>query len=140
MPVKNIPALEKIFERSQIGTDVFVYGFNAEKTCGENSWVAEIIHELIENFLVAIHRDKLRVKVQGKEICKAALGEFVKEDAANYHKILTGDGSIKFFEYPFHDMGKLELRVLLDSTAKFNRRVLIVRKSVAHSRKNIWRS
>ena len=135
MPVEKIPALEKIFERSQIGTDVFIYGFNAEKTCGENSWVAEIIHELIENFLLAIHRDKLRVKVQGFELNKDTLNKIFNNhadrfnEAIHYHKILTGDGSIKFFGYPFHDMGKLKLSVLLDSTAKLNRKVLIVRKS-----------
>lgn len=124
LPVENILALEKIFKRIKRGTDVFIYGFN-----GGEDWDSELVDALIENFLVAIHRDKLRVKVQGFELNKETLGAFVKEDAANYHKILTGDDSIKIFEYPFHDMGKLKLGVLLDPTAKLNRRVLIVRKS-----------
>ena len=90
---------------------------------------AELIDELIENFLVAVHRDKLRVKVQGQAIDKSTLKKFVTEDAANYYKILTGDDSIKRFEFDVHDMGKLKLGVLLDPTTKLNRRVLIVCKS-----------
>ena len=124
LPVRNITALDKIYRRTKRGTDVFVYGFN-----GRNTWDAELIDELIENFLVAIHRDKLRVTVQGQAIDKGTLKKFVTEDAANYYKILTDDDSIKRFEFDFHDMGKLKLGVLLDPTTKLNRRVLIVRKS-----------
>ncbi len=124
MPVKSISALDKIYRRIKRGTDVFIYGFN-----GDDTWIKELTEELIENFLVAIHRDKLRVKVQGQAIGKDNLGEFVEENAANYYKILTGDATVKKFETDFHGMGKLKLGVLTDSTAKLNRRVLIVRKS-----------
>lgn len=124
MPVKIIPALEKIFRRMKRGTDVFVYGFN-----GGEHWADELIKELIENFLVAVHCDRLRVTVQGQAIDKDTLGSFVEGDAANYHKILTGDDAVKFFTEDFHGMGKLRLGVLVDPTAKLNRRVLIVRKS-----------
>lgn len=124
MPVRNISALDKICRRTKRGTDVFIYGFN-----GGDAWAEELIKELIENFLVSIHRDKLRVTVQGVALDKDSLGEFVAENAANYHKILTGDVAVKTFETDFHGMGKLKLGVLLDSTTKLNRRVLIVRKS-----------
>ncbi len=124
MPVKIIPALERIYRRTGIGTDVFVYGFN-----GGEHWADELIGELIENFLVAVHRDRLRVTVQGQAINKDTLGAFVEGDAANYHKILTGDDAVKFFTEDFHGMGTLRLGVLVDPTAKLNRRVLIVRKS-----------
>ncbi|MBQ3450742.1 MAG: hypothetical protein IJL12_05330 [Selenomonadaceae bacterium] len=123
-PVRNISALDKIYRRTKRGTDVFVYGFN-----GEEYWAGELIGELIKNFLVAIYRDKLRIIVQGQAIDKGTLKNFVTEDAANYYKILTGDAAIKRFELPFHDMGTLKLGVLTASTAKLNRRVLIVRKS-----------
>ena len=128
MPLEEIDELEKIYRRTSIGTDVFIYGFS-----GGEHWVDELIDALIENFLVAIYRDKLQVTVQGREINKNALGTFVKDDAANYYKILTGDGDIRRFEYDFYDkdklMGTLKLGVLVDPTAKLNRRVLIVRKS-----------
>ena len=124
MPVKIIPALERIYRRTRTGTDVFVYGFN-----GGEHWADELIKELIENFLVAVHRDRLRVTVQGQAIDKDTLGSFVEGDAANYHKILTGNDAVKFFELPFHGKGTLRLGVLTDSAVKLNRRVLIVRKS-----------
>lgn len=124
MPVKNISELDKIYKRTKRGTDVFIYSFNGGKT-----WEEELTNALIENFLVSIYRDKLRVKVQGREINKATLGAVVKENAANYYKILTGDNAVKTFATDFHGLGKLKLGVLVDPNAKLNRRVLIVRKS-----------
>ena len=124
MPVTSIAALDNIYRRTKRGTDVFIYGFN-----GQSDWATELVDELIENFLVAIYRDKLRLKVQDSVLDKQSLGKFVKDNAANYHKILTGDDAVEFRECDFHDMGKLKLGVLLDPTAKLNRRVLIVRKS-----------
>ena len=128
LPVPRIPALEKLHKRMGRGTDVFIYGFN-----GGAAWADELIVELIENFLVAIYRDKLQVKVQGREINKDTLGTFVTDDAANYYKILTGFGDIRRFEHDFYNkdklMGKLKLCVLVDPKVKLNRRVLIVRKS-----------
>jgi len=124
MPVPRIPALEKMHKRMSRGTDVFIYGFN-----GGAAWADELIGELIENFLVAIYRNKLQVSVQGREINKDTLGTFVKDDAANYYKILTGYKEVNRFDYDFHGMGKLKLGVLVDPKVKLNRRVLIVRKS-----------
>ena len=124
MPVQTIAALERIYRRTQTGTDVFVYGFN-----GGAAWADELIGELLENFLVAVYRDRLRVTVQGQAITKDTLAAFVKDDAANYYKILTGGDAVKFSSTDFHGMGKLKLGVLTDSTATLNRRVLIVRKS-----------
>ena len=124
MPVQNISALDKIYKRIKRGTDVFIYGFN-----GGETWEEELTSALIENFLVSVYRDKLRVKVQGREISKATLGAVVNDNAANYYKILTGDNAVKTFETDFHGLGKLKLGVLVDPNAKLNRRVLIVRKS-----------
>lgn len=124
MPVQNISALDKIYKRIKRGTDVFIYGFN-----GGETWEEELTSALIENFLVSVYRDKLRVKVQGREIDKATLGAVVNDNAANYYKILTGDNAVKTFETDFHGLGKLKLGVLVDPTTKLNRRVLIVRKS-----------
>ena len=84
---------------------------------------------MLENFLVAICHDKLRVKVQGSEINKNNLGKIVTDDTANYYKILSGNGDVKFSEKDFHGMGKLKLGILLDNETKLNRKVLVVRKS-----------
>ena len=130
MPVMSIDELDKISPRDDVGTDVFVYGFN-----GSDGWRDDIFVELIENFLVAIHRNKLRVTVQGRTLDKNSLGSFLHEcekrlpQAVNYHKILLDDDAVKTFEFPFHDMGTLKLRVLCDPKLPLNRKVLVVRKT-----------
>ena len=129
-PVKEIPALEKIYRRDVRGTDVFVYGFN-----GGANWRDEISVELIENFLVAIHRDKLRVRIHGDDLTCDTLKNFVRRyadkltTAADYHRILSGEGDVKTFPCDFHGMGTLKLRVIVDGRAELNRRVLVVRKN-----------
>ena len=128
MPVTSIAELDKIFPRNDFGTDIFVYGFN-----GDENWANSLFEALLENFLVAIHRDKLRVKLQGHLINNKTLGNAVRKyensPACNYHKILTGDGDIKIFERDFFGMGTVKLRVLCDPKLTLNRKVLIVRKT-----------
>ena len=128
MPVKKIPELDKLFSRDKTGTDIFVYGFN-----GDKDWADSLFNALHENFLVAIYRDKLRVKIQGHFVNKETLGIAIRKHeesvANNYLKILTGDGDIKIFERDFHGMGTLKLQVLHDQKLNLNRKVLIVRKS-----------
>lgn len=124
LPVPKIDELENISRRTKNGTDIFIYGFDDEKT-----WEKELISKVIENFLVSIYRGKLRVKIQGREISNANLGDFAEDNAANYYKILMGGNAIKFFETDFHGMGKLKLSVMIDPKIKLNRKVLIVRKS-----------
>ena len=129
LPVRKIDELENISKRFKTGTDIFIYGFN-----GDELWRENIFLELFENFLVAIHRDKLRVKIQTINIDKDNLGYLLRkyedklQKASNYYRALTGDG-VKIFEEDFHGMGKLKLRVLLDPKANLNRKILVVRKS-----------
>ena len=128
MPVTSIAELDKIFPRNDFGTDIFVYGFN-----GDENWANSLFDALVENFLVAIHRDKLRVKLQGHFINNKTLAVAVRKHeesvANNYLKILTGDGDIKIFERDFFGLGTVKLRVLCDPKLKLNRKVLIVRKT-----------
>ena len=128
LPVKKIAELENIYRRDKIGTDIFIYGFN-----GDELWQRNIFVELVENFLVAIHRGKLRINLSGMEIDKNKLGALILKHEKNfrkandYYKILSGSDGVKFFERDFHGMGKLKLGVLF--AEKLNRRILIVRKN-----------
>ena len=128
MPVKKIPELDKLYRRDKTGTDIFVYGFN-----GDETWAESLFNALHESFLVAIYRDKLRVKIQKYLVNKETLGNAIRKHeesvANNYLKVLTGDGNIKIFERDFHGMGTVRLRVLHDQKLNLNRKVLIVRKS-----------
>ena len=71
----------------------------------------------------------MQVTVQREHITRNTLGKFVTGDVANYHKILTGDAAVKYFDKDFYGKGTLRLGVLTDSAITLNRRVLIVRKS-----------
>ncbi len=128
LPVVSIAALDKIFSRNDYGTDIFVYGFN-----GGLNWREDISVELIENFLVAIHKGKLCARIQGEDLTHDTLKNFVRRyadklaNAADYYKILAGD-DVKTFTLDFHGMGQFKLRVIVNQE-QLNRRVLVVRQN-----------
>lgn len=134
LPVDEIPALEKILPRTKIGTDIFIFGFNATE-----NWIQDIYFELIENFLLTIYQEKLIAKIQGYTLNKNTLQKVFaesenyfkkrKSQALNYFKVLTAPpADLKIFEEDFHGLGKIKLKVFTDLRADFNRKVLIVRQ------------
>lgn len=133
-PVENIIELESLNQRSQTGTDVFVYGFKAN-----SNWEDEIITALLENFLMSIYNGQLRVKVQKSEINSKTLGGYMERAHRDYpgptkgtygnYLCLTRTEDVKIFSMDFHGMGTLQLRILVDPTEKLDRKVLIVRKA-----------
>lgn len=133
-PVKTIPELDDINKRTEIGTDVFVYGFKSD-----SDWENEITIALLDSFLMSFFNGQLRVKVQGREIKKESLCGFMehmhrgypgatKSTYGNYLALTRAEG-VHFFQKDFHGMGTLELRVLVDPNEKLDRKVLIVRKA-----------
>lgn len=63
LPVNSINELEQLCKRTEIGTDVFVYGFNAG-----TDWDRNVINEVLENFLMAIHKNLLSVTVANRKL------------------------------------------------------------------------
>ena len=133
-PVEIIPELDAINKRTEIGTDVFVYGFKAD-----SDWESEITIALLESFLMSFYNGQLLVKVQEREINKDSLRGFmermhreypgaVKSTYGNYLALTRTEG-VHTFSKDFHGMGTLELRVLVDPNEKLDRKVLIVRKA-----------
>lgn len=72
LPVDSISELEKLYQRSEIGTDVFVYGFNAGY-----EWNSDVINEVLENFLMSIHKNLLSVTVDNKNIDNSTLASYL---------------------------------------------------------------
>ena len=72
LPVDSISELEKLYQRSEIGTDVFVYGFNAGY-----EWNSDVINEVLENFLMSIHKNLLSVTVDNKTIDNSTLASYL---------------------------------------------------------------
>ena len=128
LPVTSIAALDKIFSRNACGTDIFVYGFN-----GGTNWHEDISVELIENFLIAIHKGKLCARIQGEDLTQDTLKNFVRRyadklaNAADYYKVLAGD-DVKTSRKDFHGMGQFKLRVIVNQE-QLNRRILVVRQN-----------
>ncbi len=129
LPVDSISELEKLYQRSEIGTDVFVYGFNAG-----HEWNSDVINEVLENFLMSIHKNLLSVTVDNKTIDNSTLARYLStyntkiKNAYWYYQVLVRPET-KVFKKDFHGMGTLKLSILVDPSEKLNRKILITRSS-----------
>lgn len=106
LPVDSISELEKLYQRSEIGTDVFVYGFNAGY-----EWNSDVINEVLENFLMSIHKNLLSVTVDNKNIDNSTLASYLStynskiKNAYWYYQVLVRPET-KVFKKDFHGMGR----------------------------------
>lgn len=129
-PVKYIEALEELGARNEIGTDIFIYGFTIENS----SWYRDVIVSVLENFLVSIFNNKLVVKV-GKEIInKSNLNFYIQEyknelKHAQYNYEVLNSEEIEPIVFDFHELGNLNLKLLVSKTEKKDQQVLVVRTS-----------
>lgn len=133
-PVESIEELDALNTRTEIGTDVFIYGFKAS-----SDWNVEITAALLESFLMSFYNGQLRVKVQDREINAITLKGYMerihnerpRETKGTYgnYLALTRTEGVYTYTKDFHGMGTLELRILVDPNEKLDRKVLIVRKA-----------
>lgn len=129
LPVNYINELEQICKRTEIGTDVFVYGFNAG-----TDWDRNVINEVLENFLIAIYKNLLSVTVANRKIDSSTLSKYLDtynakiKNAYWYYQVLTRPET-KVFTRNFHGLGTLKLSILVDSSEKLNKKILITRSS-----------
>lgn len=129
LPVNSIRELEHLYERNEIGTDIFVYGFNAGV-----DWDSAVINEILENFLMSIHKNLLSVTIANKRIDSTTLSRYLGtyntkiKNAYWYYQVLTSSET-KIFNRDFHGLGRLKLSVLVDPSEKLNRKILITRSS-----------
>lgn len=131
--VPCITELDRIYERKEVGTDLFVPGFVFALN-GKNDWINQMIGEILENFLMAIEYRNLQVIIEGQEIKKEELRYIVArnqkyaKDAYSFNKILTAESGTVIEEiYNFHGLGQLRLRLLYAND--LNKKILVVRKS-----------
>lgn len=62
------PNMDKLFSRNEIGTSLFVMGFNHSE-----NWEYDIVRYTVQNYFIAIHENKLTVNVGGIPINKRSL-------------------------------------------------------------------
>ena len=135
---QNKPVLEQLnidpdFSRKleQYGTDIYIIAYAQ----AQSDWKREIIVSLLDSFLVAFWKNKLKVQIEDVEISKDTLATLMEEYkdsvdgyVCSYYKVLTSPDT-KWVEYEnFYGLGSIKFGVLLmDDDA--SRRVAMVRQT-----------
>lgn len=132
---KNDPVLQEehiseFFRRDEVGTDIFIAGFNAEV-----DWEKKVIRSVVENFFIAILDQKLIVKVEGIEInaetLPAIMEQYTKGEtdclSYQYYEAYTLSNTFKFTKADFEGLGEIRMYVLPNKDAF--KRVAMVRSS-----------
>lgn len=120
-------SLDQRFERTDVGTDVFVLGF-----MDKSSWKTEVISSVLEDFLISIYLGLLEVKVEDIVISKETLQDVIeiyKEQAKmayNYYQTLVSPDAYIITEN-YEGMGEVELHILIKNG--LHRRVLMSRSN-----------
>lgn len=133
MPVEIIQELDELEEREEVGTDVFIYGFNGPSITGE--WEKEIITAILDSFLMSIYKENLSIKVQNEEINAKTLGKYInkygssiKNTYCNYQVLVRQEG-VHEYSRDFHGLGQVVLKILVVPEEKLDRKILIIRKA-----------
>ena len=135
-----------VFRREEIGTDIFVLGFEKEA-----DWMEQSAISVIEHFFYSIYKGNLEVEIAEVdkviEINQGNLGdqisffhkyseEYMKEDvtfrftAPSYWKLLNGQHKVirESFVYKGKNMGEYELYLLVDDDVS-EKKVLEMRQA-----------
>lgn len=130
-PLASIPELDKIYTRTEYGTDIFIPAFKIE-----DDWVGKMVGEILENFLMSFHENKLIVRVGNTEIngtkesISKAISRYRKytKDAYCFNDVLrSAEGEFVDETYGFRGKGELRLRVLYKPDQ--NQKILVVRNT-----------
>lgn len=133
-------------ERTKTGTDLLIIGFNQE------DWEKRIIKSLIENFMLAIHKNMLYIRVGDKVLSKETMKDIIDsysgkdyDQIKNYYSVLEkhekGEAKEIVLDESFEEFGfKPEDGTLIISEGEnANRSVLMTRQAgmKIKDRKNI---
>ncbi|MGE8206031.1 hypothetical protein ACQKP0_15920 [Heyndrickxia sp. NPDC080065] len=129
-PIKDMSKINTQFVRQEVGTDLFIAGFDFRE-----SWAEEISEAVITSFFIAIHEGSLEVVVDGKSINSTNLSKYIQElqekgsksNVIKYYEVLTSDNSSFFEEEDFHGLGKVQLYVANKNT--YNKKTAMIRKT-----------
>lgn len=131
-PSCRMDALDKIYLRTEHGTDIFIPGFCY--STADDEWIRQVLTEVVDNFLYSIYIGKLEVVVEGNALTKSSLPAVLsylgaKAKNANMFYEVIRENNADVFETvrPFYNLGELRLRLLYDN--ELNKKVLVVRNS-----------
>ncbi|PZE20322.1 hypothetical protein [Paenibacillus xerothermodurans] len=114
-PITSTAEINELFRRSDIGTDIFIAGFNEK-----SEWEEKIIKSVLENFFIAILNEKLIVKVGETTINANSLAglleKYTKNDpeclSYHYYESYTLSNRYHFPNKDFLGLGEIDLFVL----------------------------
>ena len=120
------------YSREQVGTDIFIPGFIAQK-----DWEELIIIEILESFLKAVFEGTLEAKVGHYSINKENLNEFFKRhrslienkssDLMPQYIAMTSDKT-EWFNYDFLEKDDVRIGILVDDEDAGNSKVAMIRR------------
>lgn len=127
-PIYDLAEIDHFFRRDEVGTSLFIFGFSKA-----NDWESEIIRSVLENYFVAIHEEKLVVKVNDTLINSTRLPELLEKNLSNsdeflapkFYQAIVSPHKYPFVEDDFFGMGKVEMYVLPERN--YPKRVAMVR-------------
>ncbi len=125
--IQDCRSLDASFQRTDIGTDVFIVGFTNKK-----DWEKEVIAAVLDDFLLSIFYGLLEVKVEQTFITKDTLSDRIEEYkdivpmAYNYYQTLVSPNATVMNEV-FEDLGDIELHILIQND--LHRRVFMGRSN-----------
>ena len=121
-PIRELKLIPKVFRCTDVGTSIFVAGF--EKEAG---WTESLRSAFAENFFVAFNNDLLRVLVGNTEVSAANIADVVEDLAQkrpdryrnlkNYYDALTSPDAV-VVEHEFKRLGKVQVRLLVRDGAQ----------------------
>ena len=116
-PILDLRQIPKVFRCTDVGTSIFVAGFEPEA-----GWTEALRSAFAENFFVAFHNDLLRVLIGKTEVSAANIAQVVDDlaqrrpdryqDLKNYYDALTSPDAV-VVEHEFKRIGKVQLRLLV---------------------------
>lgn len=135
---QNKPVFEQLnidptFSRKleQYGTDIYIMAYAQAQA----DWKMEIILSILDSFLIAVWKNKLKVFVEDVEISKDTLATLMKEykDSVDgyvysYYQVLISSATKWFEEENFYGLGGIKFGVLL-MEEDAGRRVAMVRQT-----------
>ena len=78
-PTSKIENIPLDFRRTEVGTDFYIMGVDGSSSSSKEKAVKEMIEATLRNFWLAIHHNKLKVKVENVDINKDTLPDLMNE-------------------------------------------------------------
>ena len=132
-PFSKIDKLDKMVQRTEHGTDLFIPGFNFV-TGRTTEWSDEIIIEILDNFLYSIYSGHMVIAVENQILNKDTVAHYIEKyypktkHASAFYDVIRDDNENVIEEVkPFYKLGDIRLRILY--TPMGNKKVLVVRNS-----------